>query len=551
MAGTPNNLPRLSDTEPPAGSPTADAVAPGLSGLGVLRDSQLRGFLIAGLVSGFGSYVQAIAAGWLMASLTPMVLMVALVQTASSLPILLFALIAGALADVYDRRRLLLVAQAIMFSAAALLALLSFTGAIAPWMLLALTFVMGTGLALHSPSWQASLGDIAPPAALGDAVTLNSLGANTARSVGPALGGFILTTLGAPAAFLFNALSYGGIVWTLWRWKPRRDPPHLPPERLAAAISTGLRFAALSRPVRDALLRALVFGVISSSVWALTAVLARDVLGSGPQGYGFLLAAFGAGAVVGATFNAVLRRRLGHETILRLASFGFAVAAAGAGLAPSLAAALPALFLAGATWVSAMAVLNVHVQTASPRWVVGRAISIFQMSAFGGMATGSFVFGLIADGLGIRTALLIGAGLMAASLPLGLRLRLAPQDPADLEPAPPHTQPSLDTTLSGTSPTVVSIEYRIRQADTERFLALMQRNARARRRAGATRWRLYRDGFDLELWIEQFESPDWNEHLRHRGRRSAADRDIQLAIWALHADPAPPRIRRLLRSHPA
>lgn len=547
MTAQPNDLPPLDDAESPDRSGTMAATASVWSGLGILRNAQLRRFLIAGLFSGFGTYVQAIAAGWVMASLTPRVSTVALVQTASSLPILLLALLSGALADVYDRRRLLLAAQVMMLTSAVCLALATASGHITPWALLGLTFVMGAGLALHSPAWQATLGDITPKEALGDAVTLNSLGANTARSVGPALGGLILTTLGATAAFVFNALSYLGIIWTLWRWKPVRDPRSLPPERLIAAIGTGIRFAALSRPVRDGLLRALVFGVVSSSIWALTPVLARDVLDEGPQIYGFLLAAFGGGAVCGATLNALLRRRLGHEGILTGASLTFALAVSLAGLATSLVPALIAQFFAGAAWVSAMAVLNVHVQTASPRWVVGRTVSMFQMSAFGGMALGSFAFGLMADVLGVPMALGASGLLMALTLVLRFRLPLMPLDPADLEMAPPQSHVSLATSLDARSPTVVSIDYRIRLADTERFLALMDRNAEARHRAGATRWRLYRDGFDLQLWTEQFESEDWTEHLRHRRRRSKSDQDIQLALWALHDGTEPPRIRRLLR----
>ena len=514
---------------------------------GALRLPLLRRFLLAGLVSGLGAHVQTVAAGWMMATLTDQVWMVALVQTATSLPILMFALLAGALADVYERRVLLLIAQGIMLAAALILAALSALGLVTPWALLTLTFVLGAGTALHAPCWQASLGDLAPGRYLGDAVALNSLGANLARSTGPALGGFIIAAAGVGAAFLFNALSYIGIILALLSWRRPTAPRSLPPEGLGIAISTGLRFAALSPPVRDGLVRALAFGVFSSALWAMTPLLARDVLGGGPQTYGALMAAFGVGAVSGAAANTLLRRRLSSEAIVRLTTLLFAAGAVGAALAPNLAAALPCLWVAGATWVVAVATFNVHIQSASPRWVVGRAVSIFQMSAFGGMAVGSALFGGAAAYLGVQGVLGLSGALMAASLALGRIMRLRDQNPLELTPAPPESQPDLPAPLDGRSPTLVSIEYRINVQDEARFVELMRRNARARQKAGAQRWRLLRDGGEIGVWVEQYESPNWSEHLRNRIRRSASDREVQLALWALHQGDAPPRVQRLLR----
>jgi MFS family permease len=516
-----------------------------------LRHKVFRAVWLASMASNFGGMIQSVGASWMMASISPSAEMVALVQASVTLPIMLLALVAGALADTFDRRRMMLAAQSFMLLVSAALAACAWAGLITPWLLLLFTFLIGCGTALNSPAWQASVGDMVPRVDLPGAVSLNSMGFNIARSLGPALGGAIVAAAGAAAAFALNAVSYLGLVAVLARWRPQRPTRALPRETLGGAIVAGLRYVAMSPALLVVLARSSVFGIAASAVPALMPLIARDVVGGGPLAYGLLLGSFGIGAVAGALGSAWIRRLVSSEGIVRLACIAFAAAAAIAALSPFLPLTMAGLLLAGGAWVMALSTFNVTVQLRSPRWVVARALSLYQMSAFGGMALGSWMWGRVAEGEGIEAAL-IGAGAVQLVCALaGFKLSLPPAGDLDLDPLREWTAPATDVPVEPrTGPVVVTIEYRIRPRDARRFLAAMAERRRVRRRDGALHWTLLRDLSDRTIWIERYHTPTWLDYIRHNNRITKADAYIPESLRALHCGDAPPIVRRMIERQP-
>ncbi|KEY99564.1 MFS transporter [Sphingobium indicum] len=378
----------------------------------------------ASLISNFGGLIQSVGAAWLMTSLTNSRELVALVQSSNTLPIMLLSLWSGALADNLDRRVVMLCAQGFMLVVSTALAFCAWSGVLTPWLLLGFTFLIGCGTALNAPAWQASVGDLVPKPLLLGAVTFNSMGFNIARSVGPAVGGAIVAAAGSAAAFLVNALSYVGLIAVLARWRPVRAPRLLPRERLGDAMGAGLRYVATSPNLRTVLIRALLFGSAASAIPSLMPVVARQLITGGPLVYGALLGAFGMGAVGGAFISTRLRRRVASERLVRIASLALALGTATTGMSGTLAITLPALLCAGGGWVLVLSTFNVTVQMTAPRWVVARGLALYQMAAFGGMAAGSWFFGLLADHQGVEISLFIAAGFQVAGVLAGLRLPL-------------------------------------------------------------------------------------------------------------------------------
>lgn len=489
-----------------------------------LRIPLFRAVWIATLCSNFGGLVQTVGASWMMTSLHATPQMVALVQASTSLPIMLLSLIAGAIADNFDRRRVMLCAQAFMLCVSTSLAAGAWFGLITPWLLLTCTFMIGCGAALNSPAWQASVGDMVPRPLLSSAVAFNSMGFNLARSTGPALGGAIVAIAGAPAAFLANAVSYLGLIFVLKNWKPALPPRKLPPERLLVAMGAGVRYVQLSPQVRVVLIRAAVFGLGGSALPALMPLVARDLMGGGALTYGTLLGAFGVGAVLGAVASARLRSKFEAELVVRLAATALGVGAATAALVDSLPVTLPALALAGAGWVLAMSTFNLSVQMASPRWVVARAIALYQMAAFGGMAVGSWLFGAVAGGHGVTTALLAAAIVQLTSGLFGFVLPLPAVNQLDLDPGGNWREPETAVPVEARSgPIVITVEHRIPENDVAAFLTVMRERRRIRSRDGARHWTLLRDLAEPTLWIERYGFATWLDYVRHNERRTKAD----------------------------
>lgn len=509
-----------------------------------LRLPLFRAIWIASLCSNFGGLIQSVGASWMMTGLGATPQMIALVSASTTLPIMLLALWAGAVADNLDRRRVLLGAQIFMLAVSALLALGTWAGLVTPWLLLAATFLIGCGTAINGPAWQASVGDMVPRAVLPNAVAYNSMGFNIARSTGPAIGGAIVAAAGAATAFLINAVSYVGLIVVLWRWRPELPPRRLPRERLGVAMAAGIRYVRLSPPIRIVLLRAALFGVAASALSALMPLVARDLIGGGPVTFGLLLGAFGVGAVGGALIGGRLRGSFSLEAIVRLAALGLALGAFATALGV-LALALPALVLAGAGWVMALSNFNVSVQMASPRWVVARAIALYQMAAFGGMAAGSWLFGSIASTHGVAEALVVAGVLQLLSIVAGLFLPLPAISELNLDPQDEWAEPQTAVPVEARSgPIVITVEHRIAEADINAFLAVMSERRRIRRRDGARDWNLLRDLGEPTLWVERYHFATWLDYVRHNERRTQADRANSEALHRLWIDGTRPVIHR-------
>jgi len=517
------------------------------SALSPLSYPVFRNVWIASTLSNLGGVIQSVGASWMMLSIASSPSMVALVQASVALPIMLLALVAGAMADNLDRRSVMLGAQVFMFLVSIVLAVCAWTGLITPWLLLLFTFLLGCGAAFNAPAWQASVGDMMPRAEIASAVSLNSMGFNIARSVGPAIGGAIVAAVGVATSFAVNAVTYVPLILVLARWRPPENPKLLPSESLGIAMAAGVRYVAMSPAIIVVLIRAAVFGVAASSVLALMPLIAKHLVSGGPLTYGLLLGAFGVGAVAGAMASATLRRSLTTETVVRGASVAFALGLAVAGISGQLFVTMVALLLTGAGWVLALSTFNVTVQMSAPRWVVARALSIYQMIAFGGIALGSWLWGVVAARQDVSTALMAAAVVMLVCAVLGRWLPLAQSAELNLDPLRLWTEPSTAVPIEPrTGPVVITIEYNIREEDLIEFFAAMAERRRIRRRDGARNWRLLRDLANRELWIERYETATWLDYIRHNSRLTHNDAVIPQRLRALHRGGEGPRVRRMI-----
>ena len=519
----------------------------GASALAPFRHGIFRAVWAASLVSNFGGLIQGVGAAWMMTTIATSSYQVALVQASTTLPIMLFALVAGAIADSFDRRKVMLVAQTFMLVVSVLLTLFTYSGLITPWTLLAFTFLIDSGTALNSPSWQASVGDIVPRNKVPAAVALNSMGFNLTRSVGPAIGGIIVAAAGAAVAFAANAVSYIGLIVVLARWKPDVPVSTLPRESLGAAMGAGLRYVAMSPNIGKVLVRGAAFGFSAGAVLALLPLVARDVVKGDALTYGIMLGAFGIGAVGGALISVRLRQLLSSETMVRSAFAGFAVCAFNAAVSHHAWQTSLGLLVGGACWVIALSHFNVTVQMATPRWVVGRVLSVYQTATFGGIALGSWIWGVVADAHGAETALIAASIAMLAGGAIGLLLPLPQHQVLNLDPLNRFKEPHLALDLKPRSgPIAIMIEYIIRDEDVPEFLATMAERGRIRRRDGARNWTLARDLENPAIWIEHYHTPTWLEYVRHNGRITHADAVVGERLRALHSGDEPPRVRRMI-----
>ena len=384
--------------------------------LAPFRSQSFRMIWFANLSSALGSTIQSVGAAWLMTTLTRSHILIATVQVSTTIPIMLLGVFAGAIADNFERRRIMLIAQAGMFVAAVLLALLTWTGLMTPALLVALTLAVGTGTALNSPAWQASVRQQVGTRDLPQAISLNTIAFNLARSVGPALGGVLISLWNSSAAFLANAICVMVMIQVLLRWRPEGAAPQRKP--MLPAIAIGLRFCAHSPPIRRILLRGLIIGFGSAAYQALVPAVVRDRLGGSEIDFGLMLGLFGIGSIVAALFIGKLRQRWGTESALALATLAFIAAQSVLGSAQSLAEALPATFLAGGAWVASLTTINVAMQMRSPEEIIGRCLSIYQAITFGGMALGSWVWGALADVTDLPFALHAASAFLLVTLVL-------------------------------------------------------------------------------------------------------------------------------------
>ncbi len=506
---------------------------------------------VASLTSNFGTMFQTVGAAWLMTTLARSADLVAFVQAATALPIMVLSVPAGAIADIWDRRALMLIAQIGMLLAGALLTLLAYRAALTPWSLLGFTFLLGCGSALYGPAWQSSVGEQVPVAQVPAAIALNSLGYNIARTVGPAIGGAIVAMGGVAVTFLCNTLSYCALIVVLARWRRPSVPATLPPESIGAAIGAGLRYARLSPSIRMVLVRSSLFAFLSSALWATLPLVARDLLAGGALTYGFLLGAFGGGAVIAALAITSLRRRYSADLIVTAASAVFGVATIVIALSRWSALSALVIVAAGAAWVLSFSTFNVTTQISSPRWVVGRTLAFYQTAAFGGMAGGSWLWGEYAEYGTLRASLLTAGLLLVASLALARRWPLHHAGAVDLGPLRSLPEdpgrPGIDPEAG---PIVISIEYRVAAEDVADFVHAAYALGRTRRRDGARRWSLMQDLDEPGRFIERYQAVTWLDHLRQWQRATQADQGVRETVLRLHQGPEPPRVRHLLGRAP-
>src|SRR5436305_1608483 len=391
------------------------------SALGPLREPLFRSLWIAAVISYTGSWMQNIATGWLMTSLTSSPMYVALVQVALSLPVFLIALPAGALADLVDRRKFLLLTQSSMVAAAGVLGVLTITHIVTPQLLLVFTFLLGVGAVMNDPAWQALTPDLVPSSKLPAAVALNSAGFNIARAVGPALGGLVIATAGSGATFLLNAVSFFGVILFLYRWKPsERELPRVV-STVGGAIRIGVHYVRQNRQMQAVLIRTLAFSLFASAFWALLPLIASDY---GAEGYGAMLACFGGGALIGAGVLARMRQRLSFDTVVTVATLIFAAALFGLVQVQTLGFSCLCAAAAGLAWISTLATLNLVAQTTAASWVRARMISMYVLVLQGGLALGSALWGILASQLGIFFTLTVAAVALCCGLLLAPWYRL-------------------------------------------------------------------------------------------------------------------------------
>jgi MFS family permease len=516
----------------------------------VFRNPTFRDLWIATLASNFGGLVQSVGAAWLMTSLTRSESMVALVQASVTLPLMLFSLTAGVFADNFDRRQIMLWAQGFMCAASVALAFLAWEGWLTPWLLLSFTFLIGCGTALNNPSWQASVGDIVSKQELPAAVSVNSMGFNMMRSVGPAAGGAIVASFGAATAFAVNAASYVAVIAALFNWHPAPKERRLPRERFGSAFAAGLRYVAMSPNLIRTIARGFLFGFGAIAVQALLPLVVREHLQGNSLDYGVLLGAFGFGAVIAAMANQRLRARFGNEVVVRIGFGGFAVTCAVLAFTTSAIVAGAALLLAGICWVISLSLFNTTVQLSTPRWVVGRVIALYQTGTFGGMAAGAGLWGAFAESGTLQGALLGAAAVLLGGIAFGYLAPLPGQSDLNLDPANRFQEPPLLLDIKPQSgPILVMVDYQIDEADVPRFLELMAVRRRIRIRDGAGHWTLLRDLENPDMWSESYHVPTWVEYIRHHERRTHADTENVVELRKLHRGDGPPRVHRMIERH--
>lgn len=512
-----------------------------------LRQSLFRALWIAAVASNVGTWMHNVGAEWLMTTLAPTPIMVALMQTAENAPTFLLALPAGALADIVDRRRLLLFTQIWMLVAAVALGLITLFGLTTPFVLLALTFALGLGAALNAPAWQAIVPELVSRSELPHAVSLNSVAFNIARAVGPALGGFLVAAIGSWAVFFLNSLSFIGVIFVLYRWEREPIESISPTERVMGAMRAGLRYMRHAPELRTVLIRTITFVSCASALWAMLPLLARTELGMGALGYGILLGGLGAGAIIGAIVLPKARRAISTNLLVVFGTILFAAATVTLAYVHAFAVLCVAMVFGGIAWMTTMSSFNIGVQTVVPEWVRARTLSIYLLSFFGTMAAGSVLWGFIAERAGIPFTLLCAACALIAGLVMALLFPFRANEELDLNPSLHWSEPNVVSEVHPErGPVLVTVEYIINPERRDEFVQAMKPFERILRRDGAMRWGLFADPAQPGRYLETFLVESWAEHLRQHARVTNEDRLVQEHVRSFHLGAAPPLVTHLI-----
>ncbi|HEY1036384.1 MAG TPA: MFS transporter [Pseudoxanthomonas sp.] len=517
-----------------------------------LGQPTFRALWLAILVGNIGTWVHDVAAAWIMAETTNSPLMVAAVQSATTLPVVVLAIVAGTLADIVDRRRYLILAQLWMLLVASTLAVLAHLDRLGPWTLVALTFALGIGAAMAMPAQQATTPELVPKPMLGPAVALGSLSMNIARAIGPALGGLIVAQAGIAWAFAVNAVTFLGVAIVLWRWRRAPTASVLPPETFGIALRAGLRYASRDSVLQAVLVKAGWFFTFASALTALLPIVVKQDLHASAGTYGLLLGCIGAGAIGGAMLLPGLRTRMDPDRMVLYATLAYAACV----LAIALLRWVPLLYaialLAGFAWIAVLSSLQIAAQTAVPAWVRARALSLYIVVFSGGMAAGSLGWGWLAQTFGTPRALLAAALGTAVAALVGARFRLGEAAHVNVTPSGHWPQPVVSPDLhDDRGPVLVTIEYRVAPARRHDFLQRLQPLGHARRRNGALQWGVAEDSTQSGVYLEYFVDASWREHLRQHERVTEDERVLQDALLETLVDPAQrPQVRHFIGGAP-
>lgn len=488
-----------------------------------------------------------VGASWLMTTLAPSPFMVAMVQTATTLPFFLLALPAGALADIFDRRRLLLIAQTWMLCVSVGLGISTIAGITTPSILLFFTFFLSLGAAINAPAWQAVIPEMVHRDDLPAAITLTSVGFNVARVGGPALGGIVIAAIDTGATFILNGISFLGVIVVLKTWHREHKENTLPEERLIGAIKTGIRYVRNASQVQAVLIHSIFFSIFSIALWAFLPIIARKDLGLSSFGYGVLMGLFGSGGLLGAPLLHRLRNRISLNLLVFMAVNLFALAILSLAYLRSLMLLGITMIAGGIAWLILLSVFNTVVQAVIPAWVRGRVLSVYLLIFFGGMATGSALCGTMATLTGIPRTLTIISFCLIASALFTWRFKLASGEGLDLTPSqhwPAMPVSSEPETNEG--PVLIVVEYRIDPLKSKDFVLAMEALKTIRRRDGAIKWNLFHDIADSRNYIESFIVESWGEHLRQHERMTVSDRQIWNIARSFHIDIKPPIVKHFI-----
>lgn len=510
-----------------------------------LREPVFRLLWITWLTANVCMWMNDVAAAWLMTTLTASPVMVALVQSASTLPVFLLGLPSGALADILNRRQWFMFTQFWVAANAVVLSAAMFAGWMTAPLLLALTFGNGIGLALRWPVYSAIVPELVPRRDLPLAVALNGIAMNTSRVVGPVLAGALIATLGSAYVFLLNAvLSLAAGLWIMrWRSEPRASV--LPGERFVGAMRVGFQYVAQSRSMRAVLLRTAIFFLQSAALFALLPIVAKHLPGGGAWVYTVLLASLGAGAIGAAFFLPRLRVLVTRDRLLRDGTGLQALAMMAVGFAPNVWSAAAAMTIAGASWLTVVNILTVSSQLSLPDWVRARGMSIYMMTMMGTSAASAALWGHVAGTVGVAWTYVAAAATGLLLLAATKRFHAGPHAEEDLTPARILEEPVPAFPVEHRmGPVMVTIEYRIDPARAEAFAAVMRESRANRLQKGALSWGLFRDTTDPGRYIEYFLDESWAEHLRRFDRFTAADAELRARRLALHIGAAPPKVSR-------
>ena len=507
---------------------------------------------VAALISNIGTWMHSVGAGWLMTELSASPLTIALVQTASTLPFFVFALPAGALADIFDRRQVLLISNFSMFSAALVFVLIVWLGMASAMTLLLFTFFLGAGAAFMAPAWQAVIPNMVPKDQLPQAVALGGISINLSRAIGPALAGVLITFYGSSSPFIANALSFVVILLALLWWKtpsPAVDR-HLPSERVFSAMKAGVRYAVNSAPLKATMWHVLGFMFFANAYWGLLPMISRELDGDATF-FGLLMGAVGLGAVIGAFLLPRLKVRFSANQLVALGSLGTSLVTGWFAFTQHQLLAVVLSLVFGMSWILVLASVNVSAQQALPEWVRARGLAVFLMVFFGSMSLGATFWGWLAGVFSIKLAMASAGGGGIVFIMLSYRSKLQQGKDLDLTPSHHWPEPVVhDTVDNSQGPVIIQIRYEVEADHRSEFLHALYQLKSARQRDGAYRWGVYEDSEHQGCFIEHFMEDNWAEHLHHHERVTQTDKALQDAVLAFHRHSNPPVVQHLIAAFP-